>query len=118
MKVFGKSKGGGRRKIVRAETPLLAVISTLAGERRVGIVNVSTLGVQLTSPDLPGEGETVMFRCESVQSFGRIVWSRAGQCGVAFDMPICATEVERLRHEAEIAEMPYLSFGSTHGAAA
>ena len=82
-------------------------------------MNVSRDGVQLTSPDLPAVGEKLIFQSETVQCFGRVVWSRRGQCGVAFDVPISYNQVERLREEAELAtDLPYLSFGQDRGEAA
>jgi hypothetical protein len=93
--------------------PLLAVVSTVEYDRRVGLVNVSRTGVQLTSPDLPREGEEVIFRADAVESCGRVVWSRNGQCGIAFEEPISADEVEQLQVEANLSnELPFLSFGS------
>lgn len=119
MNSFGKSRGGGRRKAHRDQMPLLAVISTVDDERRVGVINVSRNGVQLTSPDLPGDGEMVIFQSESVQSFGHVAWSSAGQCGIAFAGPISADQVEQLRREASIAvDLPYLSFAKVQGEAA
>ena len=118
MSVFGKSNGGGRRKALRAPVPMLAVVSTLDEERRIGVVNVSRSGVQLSSPDLPAEGEAVIFQSESVQAFGRVAWSRAGQCGIAFEGPISAADVERLREEARLAaDLPFLSFRQIDDAA-
>ena len=112
MSMFGKSKGGGRRRAARAPAPLLAVVSTVAYDRRVGLLNVSRDGVLLTSPDLPHEGETVVFQSDAVQSFGRVVWTSRGQCGVAFDAPISQHQVEQLRDEADLAaDLPCLSFG-------
>jgi hypothetical protein len=99
--------------------PLIAVIATVGYERRVGVLNVSCKGVQLTSPDLPPDGEIVMFQSGTVQSFGRVVWSRRGQCGVAFDEPISSVQVEQLRQEADIAaDAPYFSLGGGYGKAA
>ena len=119
MSEFGKSDGGGRRRTLRATMPLLAVISTVGEERRVGVINVSRSGVQLTSPDLPPEGEMVIFHSESVQSFGRVAWCRDGQCGIAFEGPISAGQVERLRQEVSIAaDLPYLSFARVEEKAA
>ena len=119
MSMFGKSKGGGRRKTPRAPMPLFAVISTGSYERRVGVINVSDRGVQLTSPDVPGEGEVVLFQSDTVRSFGRVAWSRCGQCGVAFDEPLSKDQVEQLRQEANLAaDLPYLSFGRSYGEAA
>ena len=102
MTGFGKSAGGGRRKAERRPAPLLAVLSTVSADRRVGLVDVSSTGIQLRAPDLPAEGEDVIFQAECVQSFGRVVWSRGGQCGVAFEAPLGADQVERLRREAAV----------------
>jgi len=112
MSTFGKSNGGGRRKTRRAPMPLLAVISTAGFERRVGVVNVSSHGVQLTSPDLPDKGAIVLFESDTLKSVGRVVWTRSGQCGVAFEAPISESQVQQLQREANLAaDLPYLSFG-------
>lgn len=100
MSNFGKAGGGGRRKAARASAPLLAVVSTVGSDRRVGLINVSSRGVRLSAPDLPEEGEDVIFQAECVQSFGRVVWCGDGQCGIAFEAPIMAEQVERLRLES------------------
>lgn len=97
MTTFGKSKGGGRRKTARDPAPLLAVLSTLTCDRHVGLVNVSRGGARLKAPDLPVAGEDVVLKAESIKCFGRVVWSDAGQCGVAFETPIAADELERLQ---------------------
>jgi hypothetical protein len=115
MSTFGKSSGGGRRKTARSSVPLLAVVSTVAYDRRVGLLNVCRDGVLLTSPDLPAQGEAVVFQSKAVQCFGRVIWTRSSQCGVAFDAPISQHQVEQLRDEAELAsDLPCLSFG-LHG---
>jgi PilZ domain len=117
MSTFGKSSGGGRRKTPRAAVPLLAVVSTVAYDRRVGLLNVSRDGVLLTSPDLPAVGETVIFQSETLQSFGRVAWSHDCQCGIEFEAPISQEQVQQLRQEGDLtSELPYLSF--SHGRAA
>ena len=100
MTTFGKSEGGGRRRGQRDAAPQLAVLSTIASDRRVGLINVSSQGVRLTAPDLPQEGEDVIFQAESIQLFGRVVWARGGQCGVAFAAPMSPDQVARLQSEA------------------
>ena len=102
MSSFGKAKGGGRRKTERAETPLLGTLSTVGNNYRFGLVNLSSTGARVRAPDLPSEGEEVIFRADSVQSFGRVVWAHDGECGVAFEAPIFAGEVQRLRREGAI----------------
>jgi hypothetical protein len=119
MSTFGKSNGGGRRKAPRDPMPLFAVVSTVDYERRVGVLNVCTRGVQLTSPDLPRDGEIVIFQLETVQALGQVVWSRPGQCGVAFKEPLLKEQVDQLRNEANLtADLPYLSLGQGYGEAA
>ena len=102
MSTFGKAKGGGRRKTPRTRAPLLGVLSTVANDFRVGLVNLSTTGARVTAPELPAEGDDVIFRVDKLQSFGHIVWSHDGQCGVAFEGPIAATEVARLHSEGNM----------------
>ena len=99
MTTFGKSKGGGRRKTARKSAPLLAVLSTPTCDRHVGLVNVSSGGARLKAPDLPVAGEDVVLKADRIKCFGRVVWSDAGQCGIAFDPPVAADELERIRRD-------------------
>jgi hypothetical protein len=102
MSAFGKAKGGGRRKAERARAPLLGTLSTVGDNYRFGLVNLSSTGARVSAPDLPCEGEEVIFRADRLQSFGRVVWSHDGQCGVEFEVPILAGEVQRLRREGDL----------------
>jgi hypothetical protein len=97
MNVFGKAKGGGRRSAKRVPAPVLAVLSTIEEDHRAALVNISSSGARLSAPSLPREGEQVIFKADRVTAFGRIVWSDGAQCGVAFDGPIIADELQRLR---------------------
>jgi hypothetical protein len=103
MRIFGKSIGGGRRTSTREETVTLAIVSTIEDDRRVALLNVSRRGARLAAPDLPEKGEDVIVRSEALESFGRVIWSRKGQCGVLFEPPITANEVAQLRREAQSA---------------
>jgi hypothetical protein len=109
MSTFGKAKGGGRRKAERARAPLMIRLSTVADDYRAALVNVSCSGARLTAPDLPPEGEEVVFRADPVLSYGHVVWARDGQCGVSFESPIGPVEVNRLRSEANICGLQNLS---------
>jgi hypothetical protein len=100
MNTFGNAAGGGRRKTARAQAPQLALLSTVATDRRVGLVDVSTNGVHLIAPDAPAEGEDVIFQAESIQLFGRVAWVHGGECGISFAAPMCAEQVNRLKKEA------------------
>src|SRR5689334_5131985 len=103
MRIFGKSIGGGRRASARNPSASLAVLSTVEEDCRVAVLNVSRRGARLAAPDLPGKGQDVILRAEAVESFGRVVWSRKGQCGVLFEPPILANEVASFRGETDIA---------------
>jgi len=103
MRIFGKSIGGGRRSASRDAAITLAVLSTIEDDRRVALINISRRGARLAAPDLPAKGEDVIFRAEAVESFGRVIWSKKGQCGVIFEPPISATELAGLRQNVEMA---------------
>ena len=102
MSTFGKAKGGGRRKAARSAAPLLGTLSTVTDDYKVGLVNLSSTGARLSAPRLPAQGDDVIFRADKVQSFGQVIWSQAGQCGVAFESPIAAVDVDRLRDDPNI----------------
>jgi PilZ domain len=109
MRTFGKSQGGGRRNAARAQAPLLAILSSVASDHRAAIMNLSLSGARFSAPDLPAEGEKVAFRADTVQAFGTVVWSRGRECGVVFETPLAAGDVERLRRAADLPPLPGLS---------
>ena len=102
MPTFGKSQGGGRRKAPRSNAPLLVGLSTVAQDYRAAIVNLSRTGARLSAPDLPNQGEELMFRADRVQAFARVVWRRGKECGVAFESPIASADVDALRQAANL----------------
>ena len=102
MRKFGRAIGGGRRKAARSPAPLLGTLSTITDDYHVGLVNLSSTGARLSAPQLPGTGEEVIFRADKVRSFGHVIWSQGGQCGVAFETPIAGVDVDRLRDDPNI----------------
>jgi PilZ domain len=100
MHAFGKSNGGGRRKAGRENAPLLAVLSTVSGDHRAAVVDISTTGARLSAPELPAQGEDLIFRADCLQAFGHVVWSKDGECGIEFESPVTAASVELLRAHA------------------
>lgn len=109
MHAFGKALGGGRRGAQRAQAPLLALVATVVNVHRAAIMNVSTRGAQLSAPDLPSEGQDLLFRADTVQAFGKVVWARDNQCGIEFKIPLNSHELERLRRAADLPTHPGLS---------
>ena len=101
MGTFGKSEGGGRRSAPRVKAPVLAVLSTVSEDYRAALVDVSGAGASLSAPRLPAHDDEVIFRAEKVQAFGKVVWSRDGQCGIAFEGPIDPAELDRLRSQTD-----------------
>ena len=99
---FGKAKGGGRRRSARSDVPVLGTLSAITSDYRVGLVNLSSTGARLSAPDLPAEGEDVMFRADGVHSFGQVVWVRGGQCGVSFESPMATADVAHLHSQPSI----------------
>ncbi len=103
MNSFGKAVGGGRRKAARRGSGLLiSTISTLESDYRVGLVNLSEAGAQLTAPELPEEGEEIILWSDGIEAPGRIAWKKGAQCGITFDSPMSSNDVDRLRKLAEI----------------
>jgi hypothetical protein len=87
----------------------LAVLSTVAHDHHAILLNISRAGACLKAPVLPAEGEELRFRAASVQAYGRIVWSRGEQCGVAFEPPMAPNDVEHLRVEGNLPSLCGLS---------
>lgn len=102
MPTFGKSQGGGRRKAPRSNAPLLVGLSTVTQDFRAAIVNVSRSGARLSAPELPAEDEELMFRANRVQAFGKVIWKRGTECGLAFETPLNSGDVDALREDANL----------------
>jgi hypothetical protein len=102
MREFGKAKGGGRRSAARVKAPVLARLSTVTEDYRAILQDISGTGAQLSATQLPPDQADVIFRADTVQCFGRVAWSKDGQCGVAFESPLYPAEVDRLRWLANI----------------
>jgi PilZ domain len=88
MQKFGKKEGGGRRRAAREEAPLTAVITTLTCSHSALVVDVSCTGARLRGDELPSKGQEMILSVEKLRTFGIVVWSRRGECGVRFDPPL------------------------------
>lgn len=107
MQKFGRKEGGGRRRAAREEAPLTAVLTTLTHSHSALLVDVSCTGARLHADDLPSKGEEIILTVEKLRAFGIVVWSRRGECGVRFDMPLEPLEIDDLRQRVrERAGLP------------
>ena len=99
MSTFGKRKGGGRRRALRSQVPLIAVVTTLTDSRSAVVVDVSATGVRLRGKGLPQGGSELFVTIEGVVAFGTVAWSQRSECGVEFDTPLKAGDERLLRHK-------------------
>lgn len=97
MTVFGERIGGGRRSAARSAGPLIAVFTTLKQSHSAELADVSSTGARLRGPQLPDMGEELLLSIDVVRAFGSVIWSEAGECGVAFDCPLAPDEEQVLR---------------------
>ena len=94
---FGKSSGGGRRAAPREAAPLLAVYTTVTSSHSALLVDVSSTGARLRTPDLPEEGDELLVTVDKVKIFGSVAWARDGEFAVAFDEPLGGEALHLLR---------------------
>ena len=103
MGTFGTSKARGRRSVPRAAAPLIAVLATGAAHHSAELIDLSRTGARLKGATFPEEGADLIFQAGKVRVTGEIIWVEGDQCGVAFDTPIAAAEVNRIRVLANLA---------------
>ena len=97
MAAFGKRKGGGRRAAARSASPLIAVFTTLQQTHTAELVDISATGARLRGDHLPETADELLLSIDKVRAFGTVVWSDAGECGIAFDSPLGPDDEECLR---------------------
>lgn len=97
MNAFGKCAGGGRRAAPREAAPLLAVYTTVTRSHSALLVDVSSSGARLRSPDLPEEGNELFVTIGKVKAFGTVAWVRDGEFAMSFDDPLFAEELAQLK---------------------
>ena len=94
---FGKCPGGGRRTAPREAAPLLTVYTTVTRARSALLVDVSSSGARLRTPDLPEVKEELFVTVGKVKAFGSVVLVGRGEFAVASDEPLETEQLEMLR---------------------
>lgn len=97
MGAFGKCAGGGRRAAPREAAPLLAVYTTVTRSHSALLVDVSSTGARLRTPDPPEQDDELFVTVAKVKAFGNVAWVRDGEFAIAFDEPLEPAELASLR---------------------
>src|SRR4051812_11390994 len=97
MASFGNSPPGGRRAAPRTQAPLIVQLSIGPQKHPATLSEISRTGAKLSGTSQLAEGQELEFRAGNVQALAAVVWSEGSECAIAFDIPIAAAEVVRLR---------------------
>lgn len=113
---FGKQDGGGRRSMRRVRAPLPALLVTMSDRHAAILYNISETGALLRADDTPAEGTELLLQVASLEVYSHIAWRRDQLCGLKFDHPVRAWDVEILRCEAEKGTQARLTAAEKGGA--
>ena len=101
MTRFGNSPPRGRRSAPRIQVPLIVELSIGSDKQVATLREISRTGAKLSGPSF-ATGQDLQFRAGTIQALGEVVWSEGSECAIAFDTPIAAAEVARLRSLANL----------------
>ena len=89
----GSSSKAETRREQRFAVRLVATLGTDAGELPVRLLDLSRTGARVEMRCPPAVGARVTLCRERMEAGARVIWARAGRCGLAFHAPIKATEL-------------------------
>lgn len=113
---FGKCDGGGRRAAWRVTAPLPAILITMSERHPAILFNVSETGARLRAQYAPPEGTELFLQVGGIDVYARVIWAKGEQCGLKFEDPIRAWDVEQLRYEASKGTQARLTAAQKGGA--
>lgn len=61
---------------------------------------MSGTGLRLSGPNLPAAAQDVELRLGPLSAFGTTVWASAGECGIAFDVPLSELDLVLIKEKA------------------
>ena len=99
MRLFGKARGSGRRSGPRLKSPMAATLTAGNLQYQTVLIDISRTGARLRGRTLPATGDQLAFKADAVEARCEVVWCKDDSCGVEFETPIAAAEVQRLRFE-------------------
>ena len=94
---FGNSPPRGRRAVPRTEAPLAVELSVDGRTLPAALGEISRTGAKLSGVNCVKAGQELQFRAGTIHALGQVVWAEGDRCAIAFDTPIGASEVSRLR---------------------
>jgi hypothetical protein len=65
------------------------------------LFNISQTGAKLRAKSAPSKGVELFLQVGALDVYAHVVWRRGEVCGLRFDVPIRAWDVEQLRLEAQ-----------------
>jgi hypothetical protein len=93
------------RRSPREAVMLAGSAMSVTRSRSVVVHDISANGAALGGRDLPPAGDDVVMVVGPVDSFGRVVWRSGDNCGITFDQPIRAEQIEQMKESADWAEV-------------
>ncbi|MCH7630009.1 MAG: PilZ domain-containing protein [Proteobacteria bacterium] len=98
----GQSQTGRRADArVRLGPGLPCTLVTLRGTMMGRVEDVSRTGARIALAGTPPLGAEGVLTIQDVETFGEVVWHRAGRVGFRFDEKLPLESVVRLRHFAD-----------------
>lgn len=77
-----------------------ALLITMSERHPAILSNISETGAKLRAQDAPKKGTELFLQVGKLDVYAYVIWKRGEQCGLKFQHPIRAWDVEQLRHEA------------------
>jgi hypothetical protein len=111
ISIFGKRIDGvhGRRAAMREPIVLAAAILTLERSYCATVVDVSATGARLRSCGQVAIGQDLWVKVGIIDTLATVAWEEDGLCGVTFDEPLDAEDLDHLRHEAKNTLVTWLT---------
>ena len=105
MPSFGNRVDGlrGRRAFPRQSVVLAASALSITHSRSVVVADITPEGARLHGRHLPSTSSEVLMVVGSQDCFGKVVWNESDGCGVKFDRPFRADQLEQLKLEGQWA---------------
>jgi hypothetical protein len=113
---FGTRGGGGRRAGKRVDVALTASLITMSDRHPAILFNISQTGAKVRAKSAPPKGTELFLQLGTLDVYAHVIWQENELCGLRFDVPIRAWDVEQLRLEAQKGTLARLTAAEKGGA--